>query len=281
MIAFGKRSLIRFFSFTATDETRCKMIRSETVNDATSTVLGYMRHEATGFFCSYLLTEESSRFEALMATAKDRNELLAKAGPILLQAKKDSLLPFLAKHLSESFEGIFWSELIQRLLSDTTCRFDNYGTFNRWSNVLSFTSSLLLDVRPGPYTSLDALHSAIDALSRLTMQGLIPSQSDNASLVTVHAETERLLERCLAAMLGYFRPPDSEIFHAWSIAASFATYHAWAYAFPRVLLASPVEIAGVGAFKLVTRVPVRVDFKADDHLLELIAANVPSWEKAA
>jgi hypothetical protein len=180
----------------------------------------------------------------------------------------------------DSLSAIFWVELSEHLIRETTCTFKAFGEFKRFASTLSFIPELLWQKEVLP----NILHESgddfgLDALCRLALEPvrLIARQTfkhkyrgSPQSFPQFGAE---LLRDRLQAILAALKPPAQFAASFFSHGAALAGYYAWAIAFDAAIQTGFLPISGVGNFKLAGTVVNRVDFSADDNFWKLIMVN--------
>ena len=260
-----------------------RMASAETTQpDATSSVIRLMKHQAEGILCEGLLTGETrAGFEALLGTARDKDPVLSRAGAGSLLIGKASDKEFIAQvatRLTHDLEAVFWVEMGEQLIRNTSCKFAGFGEFKRFDLRVSFIPELLSDRPTIPsVASAEAVPNfAIDALCRVILERLRAEIRDQgAALASLPALASELLIGELGAIFPVLFPPAKDAFHYFASAAALASYYAWVAAFDATILRNfPVGVKDVGSFTLVPGPTSRVDFVADREFEELIRCNV-------
>jgi hypothetical protein len=240
-----------------------------------------MRHQALGLFWEGLLRSEArERFASLIETTSEKASIPARAGALLLeQASNKQFVDQLAIDLVESLGSVFWVEMSEYLITDTTCRFNAFGAFKRFASTVSFIPEWLWEApalpRVLPESSAD---SGIDALCRFVMEGArhdarARSRPDLPDAFPPLA-TE-LLRKRLPGILAVLKPTAPHAAGLFSSAVSLASYYAWVIAFDAVVRQEElVSVPGVGSFRLVpTMAQSRIDFSAEKNFWHLIKIN--------
>lgn len=120
----------------------------------TRVVLGLFRNRVAGFMLAKLLSEPELNEDclALLQGPSQEAELLEHAGSLMVAASKRSDFALMNPNdyelLSTDFGNIFWAELSDQLITNTSCEFNNFGTFYRTLGtrglIISFAPSELL-----------------------------------------------------------------------------------------------------------------------------------------
>ncbi|HXA85327.1 MAG TPA: hypothetical protein VNZ47_09645 [Candidatus Dormibacteraeota bacterium] len=250
-----------------------------------------MKQQARGSLVAALLRSTAhDRFEAIVETTGDSpakagtledRPVLARAGSLLLdEASRPDFANQLANDLMDHFGAVFWVELSEQLIRDTSCKFDALGEFKRFSNVLSFIPELLWEKAALPSIVAESgTDYGIDALCRFAFESLRPNAREMFKNKFRGPESfpdfcAELLRDKMPGILNVLKAPPAFVAGIFSSVAALASYYAWVIAFDTAIRVGSVSVSGVGDFQFVAgRVVNRVDFVVDEAFLKLIQIN--------
>jgi hypothetical protein len=258
---------------------------SESNIDATPTVVRTMRRQALGLlFDGLLRSPVRSQFESLIETTADRASIPSKAGSLLVgQADNLNFVDRLANDLVENLEVVFWVEMSEHLIRNTTCKFNGFGEFRRYASKVSFITEFLWENPTVPrilHESNDDL--GYDALCRFVMQTARPEAhiwfetkfKDSDSTQAFPLLAGEILRWGLPQIMGVLSPSAPYAATVFSSVCALGSYYAWIIAFDTLIQNGFVSVLGVGSFALVAATTGdRVDFSIDGDFSKLITIN--------
>ncbi len=273
------------------------------INNDTRILLKLTTHRAIAIYHRVLLTSPPTRDQYLLTLSSNSATaaVLSAIGELLLSAvQTPDVALAAATSLAAEFASIFWMEMAERLIRDSRCEFQNFGTFTRSQALgvvqVSFDSQLLVGEHTNyvelkysdpfersadaAYSSVsDQLRSRINAISIPFTLWRVPFMMVNylASGITV-AVRQFITDDNIRGAAKEFVATEGRVGKTWTeliaMLASSVSYKSWIEVF-RAALAGGEEISVTGIGSLRLSEERTVVFRAEENFLRYIGANVP------